>query len=59
MASGEKKGLLRRLLDKYNELCKDLNVDNGGGCRRCVPIIKQDPTPEKKAEKSESAVDRT
>ncbi|MBE2896410.1 DUF5363 domain-containing protein [Pasteurellaceae bacterium HPA106] len=46
--SVEKKGLFRRLLDKYNELCKDLNVDNGG-CRRCVPVIKQDPEPEAKA----------
>ncbi|MBE2893575.1 DUF5363 family protein [Spirabiliibacterium falconis] len=47
--TGEKRGILRRLLDKYNELCRDLNVDNGG-CRRCVPVIKQDPEPVKKTQ---------
>ena len=46
-----KKGLFRNLLDKYNELCKDMGVDQGGGCRRCVPIIKQDPENEKTKKK--------
>ncbi|WP_373767928.1 DUF5363 domain-containing protein [Glaesserella sp.] len=37
----EQKGLFRTLLDKYNELCKDLGVDQGA-CRGCVPIVKFD-----------------
>ncbi|MGR6982080.1 DUF5363 domain-containing protein [Testudinibacter sp. P27/CKL/0425] len=44
----QKKGLFRKVLDKYNELCSDMGVDQGGGCRRCVPIVKQDPELEKK-----------
>ncbi|WP_161788350.1 DUF5363 domain-containing protein [Chelonobacter oris] len=46
------KGLFRKMLDKYNELCRDMGVDNGGGCRRCVPIVKQDPEPEKPQKKA-------
>ncbi|WP_176552295.1 DUF5363 domain-containing protein [Testudinibacter sp. TR-2022] len=48
-----KKGLFKTLLEKYNQLCKEMGVDQGGGCRRCVPIIKQDPEPEKSAKKAD------
>lgn len=43
-----KKGLLANLIDKYNAFCKEMGVDQGGGCRRCVPIIRQDTDLEKK-----------
>lgn len=36
------KSFFRKLLDKYNELCKDLGVEQGA-CRGCVPIVKFDP----------------
>lgn len=50
----QKKGLFRKVLDKYNELCHDMGVDQGGGCRRCVPIIKQDPELEKQEQKRDT-----
>ncbi|MFK5129592.1 DUF5363 domain-containing protein [Glaesserella parasuis] len=40
--NNENKGFFRNLLDKYNELCKDLGVDQGA-CRGCVPVVKFDP----------------
>ncbi|TCV85254.1 DUF5363 domain-containing protein [Testudinibacter aquarius] len=48
-----KKGLFKTVLEKYNQLCKEMGVDQGGGCRRCVPIIKQDPEPEKPTKKED------
>lgn len=38
----EKTSWFKALLNKYNELCKDLGVD-AGACRGCVPIVKFDP----------------
>lgn len=38
----EQKGFFRKLMEKYNDLCKDLGVDNGA-CRGCVPVVKFDP----------------
>ncbi len=46
----EHKSFFRKLLDKYNDLCKDLGVDQGA-CRGCVPIVKFDPEKEDKTEK--------
>ncbi|WP_243405781.1 DUF5363 domain-containing protein [Pasteurella langaaensis] len=37
----EKQGFFKTLVKKYNELCKDLGVDNGA-CRSCTPIVKAD-----------------
>lgn len=45
----ENKSFFRKLLDKYNELCKDLGVEQGA-CRGCVPVVKFDPEEEKKSE---------
>lgn len=42
----ENKGIFRKLLDHYNDLCKDLGVENGA-CRGCVPVVKFDPETEK------------
>lgn len=41
----ENKSWWRKLLDQYNQLCKDLGVENGA-CRGCVPVVKFDPEPE-------------
>lgn len=38
----EKKHWLKRLIEKYNALCKDLGVETGA-CRGCVPVVKFDP----------------
>ncbi|WP_159460734.1 DUF5363 family protein [Pasteurella testudinis] len=51
MQTQAKTGWFKKLLKQYDQLCKDLGVDKGGGCRRCVPIIKQDPEPEKQNKK--------
>lgn len=50
----EKKSLFQKLMDKYNELCKDLGVENGA-CRGCVPVVKFDPEKDEqpRQEKSE------
>lgn len=37
----QSEGLFKKLLNKYNELCKDLGIDNGA-CRSCTPIVKTD-----------------
>ncbi|AGH38950.1 hypothetical protein F542_5350 [Bibersteinia trehalosi USDA-ARS-USMARC-188] len=49
----ESKGFFRKLMDKYNELCKDLGVD-GGACRGCVPIVKFDPETEEKTKQEQT-----
>ncbi|TCP18880.1 hypothetical protein EV693_101146 [Nicoletella semolina] len=46
------KSLLRKWLDKYNDFCKDLGVEQGA-CRGCVPVVKFDPDSKKAAEKQE------
>lgn len=46
----EHKSFFRKLLDKYNDLCKDLGVDQGA-CRGCVPVVKFDPENDDKMEK--------
>ncbi|WP_157876232.1 DUF5363 domain-containing protein [Glaesserella parasuis] len=46
--SSESKSFFRTLLEKYNELCKDLDVDQGA-CRGCVPIVKFDPEQDDKS----------
>lgn len=43
-----KKGWLKGLIEKYNELCNDLGVDKGA-CRGCVPIVKFDPEKQKRS----------
>lgn len=48
----ENKSFFRKLMEKYDELCKDLGVENGA-CRGCVPTVKFDPEPEDKLLKSE------
>lgn len=45
----ENKNWLKTLWDKYNQLCKDLGVDNGA-CRSCVPVVKFDPEQQEKTE---------
>lgn len=45
----ENKGIFRKLLDHYNDLCKDLGVENGA-CRGCVPVVKFDPETKKPEE---------
>ncbi|SUT89488.1 Uncharacterised protein [[Actinobacillus] rossii] len=37
----QSEGLFKKLLNKYNELCKDLGIDNSA-CRSCTPIVKTD-----------------
>lgn len=49
----EQKSFFRKLMDKYNELCKDLGVD-GGACRGCVPIVKFDPEKDDKTKQEKS-----
>ncbi|MDG6784405.1 DUF5363 domain-containing protein [Glaesserella parasuis] len=46
--NNENKGFFRNLLDKYNELCKELGVDQGA-CRGCVPVVKFDPEQDDKS----------
>ncbi|WP_373778097.1 DUF5363 domain-containing protein [Glaesserella sp.] len=48
----QQKGFFRNLLDKYDELCKDLGVDQGG-CRGCIPVVKFDPEKEEGDNKTE------
>lgn len=42
----EQKNWFRKALDKYDQFCKELGV-NQGACRGCVPIVKFDPEKEK------------
>lgn len=35
------KSFFRKLMDKYDQLCKDLGVEQGA-CRGCVPVVKFD-----------------
>lgn len=37
----QSEGFFKKLINKYNELCKNLGVDNGA-CRSCTPIVKTD-----------------
>ena len=53
----ENKGFFRKLLDKYNQLCKDLGVD-AGACCGCVPVVKFDPEPEKKSKPKDVKEDK-
>lgn len=49
----ENKSWFKKLIEQYNQLCKDLGVDNGA-CRSCVLVVKFDPEQdEQKAEKPE------
>lgn len=48
----DNKSFFRKLMEKYDELCKDLGVENGA-CRGCVPTVKFDPEPEKPAKTDE------
>lgn len=48
----ENKSFFRKLLDQYNDLCKDLGVEQGA-CRGCVPVVKFDPEPDNKTQESE------
>lgn len=41
MSDSKKTGFWRKLLDAYNQLCKDMGVDQGG-CRSCVPKYQFD-----------------
>lgn len=41
----DNKSFFRKLMEKYDELCKDLGVENGA-CRSCVPVVKFDPEKE-------------
>ncbi|MGV6987592.1 DUF5363 domain-containing protein [Testudinibacter sp. P80/BLE/0925] len=50
----QKKSWFKRALDKYDAFCKEVGADQGGGCRRCVPIVRQDPELEKKTPPSEN-----
>ncbi len=52
----ENKSFFRKLLDQYNQLCKDLGVDQGA-CRSCTPVVKFDPDPERKEQKTEKKSD--
>ena len=38
----KKQGWFKKFLDKYNKLCDELGVEQGG-CRGCVPVVKFDP----------------
>lgn len=49
----EQKSFFQKLMDKYNELCKDLGVD-GGACRGCVPVVKFDPETDDKPKQEKS-----
>lgn len=49
--SNQATSFFRKLMDKYDELCKDLGVEQGA-CRGCVPVVKFDP--EQKTEETES-----
>lgn len=49
----DNKSFFRKLMEKYDELCKDLGVENGA-CRSCVPVVKFDPEPEDKLSKPEA-----
>lgn len=37
----EQKSFFRKLMEQYDQLCKDLGVEKGG-CRGCVPVVKFD-----------------
>lgn len=50
----QKKSWFKNVLDKYNAFCKEVGADQGGGCRRCVPIVRQDPELEKKSQHSDT-----
>lgn len=52
LEKNSKKSWLKGLIEKYNELCKDLGVENGA-CRSCVPIVKFDPKKEGKSNVAE------
>lgn len=49
----DNKSFFRKLMEKYDELCKDLGVENGS-CRSCVPVVKFDPESEDKPSKPEA-----
>lgn len=38
----QEKSWLRKALDKYDQFCDELGV-NQGACRGCVPTVKFDP----------------
>lgn len=38
----DQKSFFKKLIEQYDQLCKDLGVDQGG-CRGCVPVVKFDP----------------
>lgn len=50
----EKKSWFKKALEKYDNFCDELGV-NQGSCRGCVPVVKFDPETEKeqKAENKE------
>ncbi|MFZ7266258.1 DUF5363 domain-containing protein [Avibacterium avium] len=52
--ANQQKGVLHRLWDKYSEFCKELGIDQGA-CRSCVPVVKFDEDPPKKAEQEKAA----
>lgn len=55
MTNKTKKSWFRKAIDKYDEFCKDLGVDQGA-CRSCVPVVKFDDEKEdtqKKVEKKD------
>lgn len=52
----QEKSWLRKALDKYEQFCDELGV-NQGACRGCVPTVKFDPEREEQPQENKKAAE--
>lgn len=55
-AQTQEKSWLRKALDKYDQFCDELGV-NQGACRGCVPTVKFDPEREEQPQENKKAAE--
>lgn len=56
--ASEKKSWFKKALDKYDQFCEELGV-NQGACRGCVPTVKFDPEKEPAEKAAEKSTEKT
>lgn len=53
MSEQVKKSWFKKAIEKYNDFCKEIGIDQGA-CRSCVPVVKSDENGNLKKEESQS-----
>ncbi len=53
MSEQVKKSWFKKAIEKYNDFCKEIGIDQGA-CRSCVPVVKADENGNLKKEEPQS-----